>query len=153
LICQTKAYIMIANMGNLSEHFNNKDFACRCPECKGEYKVHLGLVGSLEQIGGHFRKKVRIASAFWCDKFHEKQAKLKLSLHTKGKAAHIGIDGVSPQDLFKYAETIPELRGMVFYPDKDYIHIDTRQGDPVRLVKEGKDYIPLTSEKRTKHGL
>ena len=25
-------------MGNLSDHFNHKDFACRCPECKGEYE-------------------------------------------------------------------------------------------------------------------
>jgi uncharacterized protein YcbK (DUF882 family) len=141
-------------MGNLSEHFNHKDFACRCPECKGEYRVHLGLVGALEQIGGHFRKKVRIVSAYWCDAYYEKKInKTKRSSHTKGKAAHIKIDGVSPQDLFKYCETVPELRGMVFYPKEDFIHIDTRQGDPVRLVKEGSDYLPLTTEKRSKYGL
>ena len=141
-------------MGNLSEHFNNKDFACRCPACKGEYRVHLGLVGALEQIGGHFRKRVRIQSAFWCDDFWEKlKRSSKKSFHTKGKAAHITMDGVSPQDLFKYAETIPELRGMVFYPKENYIHIDTRPGDPVRLVKEGSDYLPLTSEKRARYGL
>ena len=140
-------------MGNLSEHFNHKDFACRCPECKGEYKVHLGLVGALEQIGGHFRKKVRVDSGFWCDAFHEKQNKPKRSFHTKGKAAHIYIDGITPQELFKYAETVPELRGLVFYPKQNYIHIDTRAGDLVRVVKEGNDYHPLTSEKRTKYGL
>ena len=140
-------------MGNLSEHFNNKDFACRCPECKGEYRIHLGLVGALEQIGGHFRKKVRVDSAYWCDAFHEKQNKPKRSFHTKGKAVHIHIDGISPQDLFKYAETVPELRGLVFYPKEKWIHIDTRQGDAVRFVKEGNDYLPLTSDKRAKYGL
>ncbi len=140
-------------MGNLSEHFNHKDFACRCPECKGEYRVHLGLVGALEQIGGHFRKKVRIVSAYWCDAYYEKLNKKKRSFHTMGKAAHIRIDGVSTQDLFKYAETVPELRGLVFYPKADYIHIDTRPGDPVRVVKEGSDYLPLTSDKRAKYGL
>jgi hypothetical protein len=140
-------------MGNLSEHFSNKDFACRCPECRGEYRIHLGLVGALEQIGGHFRKKVRIASAYWCDAYYEKLNKTKRSFHTMGKAAHIRMDGVSTQQLFKYAETIPELRGLVFYPKADFIHIDTRQGDPVRLVKEGKDYLLLTSEKRSKYGL
>lgn len=140
-------------MGNLSEHFNHNDFACKCPACKGEYRVHLGLVGALEQIGGHFRKKVRIDSAFWCDDFHEKQNKPKRSFHTKGKAAHIHIDGVTPQELFKYCETIPELRGLVFYPNETYIHIDTRPGDSVRVVKENKDYLPLTSDKRSKYGL
>lgn len=141
-------------MGNLSEHFNNKDFACRCPQCKGTYRVHLGLVGALEQIGGHFRKRVQIVSAYWCDDYYEKLNKPKRSFHTMGKAAHIMIDGVSTQDLFKYCETIPELRGIVFYPKADYIHIDTRTAEqPARLVKEGNDYLPLTAEKRTKYGL
>ncbi|MFC1571415.1 YcbK family protein [Candidatus Margulisiibacteriota bacterium] len=140
-------------MGNLSEHFNHKDFACRCPDCRGEYKVHLGLVGALEQIGGHFRKKVRVVSAYWCDDYYEKQKKSKRSAHTKGKAAHIRMDGVSPQDLFKYVETLPELKGVGFYPQADFIHIDTRDSDPVRFVKEGSDYMQLTSDKRTKYGL
>jgi hypothetical protein len=140
-------------MGNLSEHYNHKDFACACPECKGEYKVHLGLVGALEMIGGHFRKRVKIVSAYWCDAYHEKQNKPKISLHNKGKAAHITIEGVPPQELFKFAETIPELRGLVFYPNQTYIHIDTRPGDPVRVVKEGAIYQDLTPEKRAKYGL
>jgi len=140
-------------MGNLSEHFNHKDFSCRCPECRGEYKIHLGLVGALEQIGGHFRKKVRVLSAYWCDAYHEKLDKPKRSFHTKGKAAHIKIEGVSIQDLFKYAETIPELCGVGLYPKDDFVHIDTRQGDPTRWVKDGNNYISLTSDKRTKYGL
>jgi hypothetical protein len=140
-------------MGNLSEHFNHKDFACPCPECKGEYRIHLGLVGALEQIGGHFRKRVRIASAYWCDAYYEKLNKSKRSFHTMGKAVHITMDGVSPQELFKYAESIPELRVIGFYPKENWIHIDTRPGDPVRFVKEGNDYLPLTSDKRAKYGL
>jgi len=140
-------------MGNLSEHFNHKDFACRCPECKGEYRIHLGLVGALEQIGGHFRKKVKIVSAYWCDAYYEKLNKTKRSFHTMGKAAHILIDGISPPELFKYAETIPELGGVGFYPKENFIHVDTRSGDPVRFVKEGNDYLPLTSDKRAKYGL
>jgi len=141
-------------MGNVSEHFNNQDFACKCPACRGEYRIHLGLVGALEMIGSNFHKKVQIVSGFWCDDFHEKQNKTKRSFHTKGKAAHIKIDGVSPQDLFKFAETIPELRGVVFYPGQEFIHVDTRQADePVRTVKEGANYVPLTTEKRAKYGL
>lgn len=140
-------------MGNLSEHFNNKDFACHCPHCRGEYKIHLGLVGALEMIGSHFHKKVRVLSAFWCDAFNEKQDRPKRSWHARGKAAHIVIDGVPIQELFKFAETIPEARGLGLYPQENLVHIDTRPGDPVRFVKEGNEYIVLTPEKRSKYGL
>ncbi|MFH1542155.1 MAG: DUF882 domain-containing protein [bacterium] len=144
---------MIKSMGNLSEHYNHKDFACQCPNCRGECKVHLGLVGALEMIGGNFRKKVRVVSAYWCDDYYESQKRTKKTAHTKGKAAHIKIEGITNQELFKYCETIPELRGVGFYPNADFIHIDTRDGDPVRFVKEGNDYFPLTNEKRARYGL
>ncbi|MBI5399991.1 DUF882 domain-containing protein [Candidatus Saganbacteria bacterium] len=140
-------------MGNLSEHYNHQDFACHCRECPDEYKIHLGLVGALEMIGGRFRKKVRIVSGFWCETFFEKQHKTKGSYHTKGKAAHIMIEGIPPQEIFKFAETLPELRGVGFYPQESWIHIDTRPGDPVRYVKEGNEYHPLTPEKRARYGL
>lgn len=140
-------------MGDLSEHFNHRDFSCGCPECKGEYKIHLGLVGILEQIGSHFRKKVRILSAYWCDAYHEKLDKPRKSFHTKGKAAHIKLDGVSLQDIFKYAETIPELKGIGLYPKEDFVHIDTRQDNPAKWVKEGNSYVSLTPDKRAKYGL
>jgi hypothetical protein len=140
-------------MGNLSEHFNHKDFACRCPECKGEYKIHLGLVGALEMIGANFKKKVRVRSAYWCDAYYEKLNRPKRSFHNMGKAVHIRVDGVSTQDLFKFAETVPELRGVGFYPNEDFIHIDTREGETVRYVKEGGSYIPLTPDRRARYGL
>lgn len=140
-------------MGDLSEHYNHKDFICHCPQCKGEYKIHLGLVGALESIGGFFRKKVRIVSAYWCEDFHEKLNRPKQSFHTKGKAVHIAIDGVPPQEIFKFCETLPELTGIGFYPKETFIHIDTRGGDPVRFVKEGNEYHVLTPEKRSHYGL
>ncbi|MFH1826062.1 MAG: DUF882 domain-containing protein [bacterium] len=141
-------------MGNLSEHFNHKDFACPCNRCRGEYRIHLGLVGALEQIGGHFHKKVQVVSGYWCESFYESlQRSGRLSFHVRGKAAHIMIEGIPNQELFKYAETLPELRGVGFYPKENFIHVDTRTGDPVRFVKEGNDYHSLTSEKRSRYGL
>lgn len=144
---------MVFIVGNLSDHFNHKDFACQCPDCRGEYKIHLGLVGALELIGEHFRKKVRVVSAYWCESFHEKHKQTKKSSHLKGKAAHIKIDGVTTQELYKFAETIPELRGMIFYPNADFIHVDTREGEPQRFVKEGSEYVLLTPDKRARYGL
>jgi len=140
-------------MGNLSPHFNHKDFACHCPECKGEYRIHLGLVGALEMISDHFRKNVRIVSGFWCDAYHETLSRHKRSFHNRGKAVHFWVENVPLPEVFKFAETLPELRGLGFYPKENFIHADTRPGDPVRYVKEGLAYIPLTPDKRAKYGL
>ena len=54
-------YDKIQFMGDLSEHFNHRDFTCHCKQCKWkEFKIHLGLVGFLEQIGTHFDKKMKV---------------------------------------------------------------------------------------------
>lgn len=140
-------------MGDLSENFNHKDFACRCSECKGEYRIHLGLVGILEAIASHFSKRPKILSAYWCDAFHEKKKKERRSYHAMGKAVHVSIEGVSLPLLFKFAETISETRGLGFYPEEGFIHLDTRSKDPAKWVKEGGSYLPLTSDKRAKYGL
>jgi hypothetical protein len=142
-------------MGDLSEHFSHKDFICHCPECKGgEYKIHLGLVGALEMIAEHFQKPVKVVMGYWCEAFNEKLKKERLSFHVKGKAAHIAIEGVPLNELFRFAETITELHGLGFYPQENFIHVDTR---PVERkdawIKEGERYSPLSTEKRKQYGL
>lgn len=140
-------------MGDLSEHFNHRDFKCRCSQCRGEeFKIHLGLVGLLEQIAVHFAKKVEVLSAFWCDAYHESQKKERRSFHTMGKAVHITIPGVDPAEIFKYAEGLPEINGIGFYPKAGFIHLDTRPKEKRSLwVKEGDTYQVLTPEKRKQY--
>lgn len=142
-------------MGNLSEHFNHQDFVCRCPECRGEgYKIHLGLVGALEMIAEHFGKPVKVLMGFWCEAYNEKLKKERLSYHVKGKAAHLSIEGVPLAEIFKFAETIPELHGLGLYPQENFIHVDTRPAEKKDAwVKEGERYLPLTLEKRKQYGL
>jgi hypothetical protein len=141
-------------MGNLSEHFNHKDFACRCPQCRGEYRVHLGLVGALEAIAVHFHKRPRIVSAYYCDAYTEKLNREKLSWHSRGKAVNLAIDGVTAVELFKFAETIPGLNGLGLYPEEGMIHIDTRPEEKKESwVKEKGKYHPLTEERRRQYGL
>ena len=141
-------------MGNLSYHYNHRDFACRCDECKGkgEFKIHLGLVGALEMIWEHFGKPVRIITGYRCETSSEKQAGGK-SLHNKGKAVNISVDDVALSDLFKFAEGMDELGGIGFYPEEKSIHVDTREGIREEWIKEGGKYIPLTGEKRRQWNL
>jgi len=142
-------------MGNLSDNFNSKDFACKCQNCKGsgEYKIHLGLIGALEMIASHFKKTPKVHSGFRCDESSEKTGGAKRSIHNMGKAAHISIDGVALNELYIFAKSLEELRGLGFYPKDSFIHIDTRPGDRTEWVKEGDLYGPLTAEKKKQYGL
>ena len=142
-------------MGNLSEHFNQEDFICNCDACKGkEFRIHLGLVGALENIAVHFGKTITVGSAYWCENYYDSLKRNRRTYHTSGKAAHIRIDGVELPELFKYAETVDGLNGIGFYPKENFIHVDTRPPEKRELwVKEGENYSPLTAEKRRIYGL
>ncbi|MGB9612884.1 MAG: YcbK family protein [Candidatus Margulisiibacteriota bacterium] len=141
-------------MGDLSEHFNHRDFACQCPECKGAYRIHLGLVGILELIASHFHKKPKILAGYFCEAYSEKLAHDKPSWHSKGKAANIALDGISAVELFKFAETIEGVNGLGFYPEENMIHIDTRPPEKKEVwIKEKGNYLPLTANKRNQYGL
>ncbi len=141
-------------MGNLSEHFSSKDFICNCPDCRGrEYRIHLGLVGALEAIYENFKKPIKIVKGYWCDDYNEKNNSGKKSTHNQGKAVHIAIEGVPPAEIIKFAETLPELRGIGYYPEDGSVHLDTRRDDRVEWIKERGSYHAFTTEKRHALGL
>lgn len=144
-------------MGNLSEHFSYRDFACRCRQCKADVRVHLGLVGALEAISEHFRKVPRIAEAFRCDAASGGTGAIKKNSHRQGRAAHIYVEGVSLQELFSFVKDLPEIRGIGYYAKENLLHIDTRGLDKDQpkdiWAKEGGKIVPLTSELKSRYGL
>ena len=144
-------------MGNLSEHFNSRDFVCRCGQCRSDIRIHLGLVGALEMIGFNFKRTPRIASAYRCEYYNEKHNIGKKNSHSQGKAAHIYIDSVALNDLYNFAKTVPEIRGLGYYPDDKCIHIDTRSLDKGaekdEWYKEGGKLHPMTTEAKARFGL
>lgn len=141
-------------MGDLSENFNHKDFSCKCGECQGEYRIHLGLVGILENIAVHFKKRPKIIAGYYCEAYSEKLKREKPSFHSKGKAVNFTIEGISAVELFKYAESLEGVNGLGFYPEENMIHIDTRPADKKEVwIKEKGKYLPLTTDKRQQYGL
>jgi len=141
-------------MGDLSENFSHKDFACKCRECKGEYRIHLGLVGYLELIATHFRKRPKITAGYFCDVYAEKLQREKRSYHTMGKAANITIEGVPAAEIFSFAEGIEGVNGLGFYPEENMVHIDTRPPEKKEIwIKERGQYSPLTADKRHQYGI
>ena len=137
-------------MGNLSEHFSHNDFSCKCPNCKGrgEYKIHLGLVGGLELLLSEIKKPIKILAGFRCEESSEKSLGVKKNFHYKGKAADVSSDTVPLKDLFKAAEKISEFKGLGFCPEENCIHVDTRPGDREEWIKEAGKHNPLTKDKK-----
>ena len=142
-------------MGNLSEHFSHQDFTCKCSRCrgKGEYKVHLGLVGALEELKSKAKGHIKILQAYRCDEQNEKLKGNKKSFHIKGKAAHINISGMKLQELYKYVKEIDRIKGIGLNSQENYIHNDTRDENPAEWIKEGDKEKPLTSDKKHTYGL
>lgn len=141
-------------MGNLSDNFNHRDFACKCPECKGEYRIHLGLVGILEEIAARFKKRPKIISAFFCGAFTEKLKRDKITWHSKGKAVNFTLESIPAAEIFKFAESIQNVNGLGFYPEENMIHLDTRPPEKKEIwIKEKGRYSPITSDKRAQYGL
>jgi hypothetical protein len=142
------------DMGDLSDNFSHKDFACHCPECRGEYRIHLGLVGILEGIGAHFRRRPKILSGFYCGAYTEKLNRDKKTYHSSGKAVNIALENVPTAELFNYVQTIEGINGLGFYPEEKMVHIDTRPIEKKDAwIKERGKYAPLTDDKRAQYGL
>ena len=143
-------------MGNLSEHYNHQDFFCKCAACKTnkEYKIHMGLVGSLEMLAVKLNKPVKVKTAFRCEAENERIGGGRKSFHIYGKAAHIYVDGMAPQELFKHVREIGEVKGIGLNLDDGTVHVDLRN-EPERAewVKDKGKYIPLTADKKHQFGL
>jgi len=107
---------------NLSKNFKTKEFNCKCNECKVTY-FDTNLITILQGIRDYFGKPVIINSGYRCIKHNKDINGEKNSKHTKGMAADIKINGISPLTIAKYAESIGVL-GIIVY--KDFVHIDTR---------------------------
>jgi len=145
-------------VGNLSEHFNHQDFFCRCEACKGskdaEYKIHLGLVGALELLWVKLNRPIKIKSSYRCEAQNEKLGGGRKSFHIYGKAAHIYVDGLSPQELFKKASEVEEIRGLGLNLEEGTVHIDLRdEKDRQEWVKEKGKYVTLTADRKHVYGL
>lgn len=106
----------------LSANFSVREFACN--DGSDEVKIDLALVTLLQKIRDHFKKPVKINSAYRTPSHNKKIGGSPNSQHMLGKAADIKIVGVEPIDVARYAELIG-AKGVGVYPT--FTHIDTRQ--------------------------
>jgi hypothetical protein len=145
-------------VGNLSEHYNHQDFICGCDACKSakevEFKIHLGIVGALEFLWVKLNKPIKVKSSYRCEEQNEKLGGGRKSFHIYGKAAHIYVDGMKPQELFKAAREVPEVKGLGLNLEDGTVHIDLRNEEArEEWVKDHGKYVPLTADKVHVYGL
>lgn len=91
----------------LSKNFKLDEFKCKCGTCD-PILVDEALVTWLQKIRDHFGKSVNINSGYRCAT-HNASAKVggsPSSHHVKGMAADIRVEGITPEEVAKYAESI-----------------------------------------------
>ena len=106
----------------LSENFKVKEFACK--DGSDKILVDITFVQThLQDIRSHFGKPVIINSAYRTEAYNRKVGGAKCSYHMKGRAFDIHINGVTPQEIAKYAASIG-IPGIIQY--NSFVHVDSR---------------------------
>jgi hypothetical protein len=140
-------------MGNLSEHFNNQDFACTCGQCRNEYSISLTLVGILEDVACKFALQPTITRGYVCDTNEIKEIGPKKNYHGNGKAVDFTVPKEKIAEVFRYLETFPEISGLGLDPQAGSIHVDLRDKEPVTWIVHRGEQDAITPELREQYGL
>lgn len=110
-------------MGDLSQHFDRSEFACKCG-C-GKDAVDYALIVILEQVRAHFHAPIKVNSGNRCKAYNQQIGGSKKSQHTRSKAADIVINGVSPSTVYSWLDlNWPDSLGLGKY--NTFTHVDVR---------------------------
>ena len=116
-------------MGDLSEHFSRKEFACKCGCGFDTVDVEALLV--LEDLRSHFNRSVTVNSGCRCIIHNIKEGGSSGSTHVKARGSDVMVDGVPADDVADYLEKkYPGKYGIGRYVGRT--HIDTKTGGPRR---------------------
>ena len=112
----------------LSKNFDSTEFDCKGKGCCSSTLINSDLVGYLQMIRDNFKSSVTVTSGYRCEKHNSSIGGATASQHKAGQAADIVVEGVSPAEVAKYAESIG-VKGIGLYEtakDGYFVHIDTR---------------------------
>ena len=122
---EIKSYVMETQGNeNIASHFKVKEFACK--DNTPIVFVDGWLVELLDIARNKMKKPIIITSGYRTVSHNAKVGGAKYSYHTRGMAADIRANGVSPKELAKVLDKIvPNSCGIIVYDN--WVHIDTRQ--------------------------
>ena len=106
-------------MGDLTEHFSRKEFACQC-NC-GSDKISAELVSKLEIVRLMYGKPMKVTSGIRCDTHNQNVGGRDDSAHLDGLAADIAVNGCFERDqLVGFLRTHFSRMGIA----RNFIHVD-----------------------------
>lgn len=111
-------------MGDLSAHFSTEEMKCR--DC-GRCSVTGELIAALEELRALGPEPIIVSDGYRCPEHNSAVGGVKCSQHMAGKAADIRIQGLSLQQMYDRAKTVPSfLAGGIGVYDTGFIHVDVR---------------------------
>ena len=141
------------NKYRISEHFVKREFDSRKKDCScaGSLRISLGLVGVIEAMRAKLNKRIDVITGYYCPECRPRQYGIKRDYHHMGVAADIKVADMSPVDLFLFAESYPEIKGLGINLDDGHVHIDTRKEDMRESWVEVNNEWILTDENRDQY--
>ena len=121
----------------LSKNFRLDEFKCKCGKCD-PILVDDTLITWLQKIRDHFGRSVNVNSGYRC-KTHNASPKVggsPTSHHVRGMAADIRVQGITPEEVAKYAESIGIKRIGLY---DNFVHIGSDTKKRFWLGHEGKE--------------
>nr|DAX09249.1 MAG TPA: peptidase [Microviridae sp.] len=121
---EIKAYVA-EEQGNeqVTDHFKVKEFACKDGTPIVFVDDYLAVI--LEIARKKINKPIIITSGYRTISHNKKVGGAKYSYHTRGMAADIRANGVTPKELAKVLDRIvPNSGGIIVYDN--WVHFDTR---------------------------
>ena len=115
-------------MGDMSNNFNRSEFACKGEGCCNHTaRIQQRLVNALQKLRENINKPIIVVSGYRCSKHNIEVGGAKESMHVKGLAADIKVDGMSVEELYEAVLAIPDFSngGVGIY--KTWIHVDVRE--------------------------
>lgn len=116
-----------ADYGNLSKHFEAKEFQCK--DGSKYLLICKELVTILETIREHFNEPVIINSGYRTPSWNIRVNGAPNSMHCNGMAADIIVKGHSSREVAKYASELMDglenKGGVIRYTN--FVHVDVRE--------------------------
>ena len=104
----------------LSANFQAREFDCKCGKCS-ETSINLDHVAKLQKLRDDLGATITINSAYRCPAHNAAVGGEKNSMHMKGHATDIVVEGMKPDEV---ADSCEQFDGLGRYDS--FTHIDSR---------------------------
>ena len=136
---------MSVNDFQITEHFNLKEFQCKCCE---QVKIGHDLVFVIEELRKKLGLPIIVVSGYRCPNYNVTIGGAKDSYHVQGRASDI----YTTAELNTICKTAKELglTGIGKYPDDNFVHIDNRDIECYWVKHKNKPYQYMSFEQLLK---